>query len=200
MPGRPHWVVTDRNDQIWAAVAEHWPKTRIYACTKHLIINVETHLRDAGLNDRRRRINKALHNSTFTDAGAYVAFRNTLFRYLAADLSAMTSRQRNALGKLERWLRDNEDHIAQSLVENHWPVTVGSLEQPLRVVKSAIFDRRASLRNMDRLNDLLKLIQLKQMGSADEREWMRILRENHRDHNGKPPPRRLVDDPALRPR
>jgi hypothetical protein len=37
-------------------------------------------------------------------------------------------------------------------------------------------------------------------GEADPWRWARILRENHRAHQGKPPPRRLVDDPQYAPR
>jgi hypothetical protein len=38
------------------------------------------------------------------------------------------------------------------------------------------------------------------MGYADERDWAVLLRANHLAHQGKPPPRRTVDDPALRTR
>lgn len=43
-------------------------------------------------------------------------------------------------------------------------------------------DRRCSFRNLPRLNALLKLVLLDLRGEADEAEWARILRENHRRH------------------
>ncbi len=105
-----------------------------------------------------------------------------------------------AMVKLHRWLRVNENAIVRSLVENHWPATVGGIERPLRATKNSIYDRRANLKNMDRVSHLLVLAQLRQMGYADEREWALVPRDNHLAHQGSPPPRRLVDDPALRTR
>jgi hypothetical protein len=52
-------------------------------------------------------------------------------------------------------------------------------------------------RNLSRLNDLLPLIQLHLTDNANEREWARILRENHVDHADKPPPRPRVDGKTL---
>jgi hypothetical protein len=99
--------------------------------------------------------------------------------------------------KLGRWLSANENAIVRSLVEKHWPVTVGAIERPLREMKTAIYDRRANLKNLARVEHLLMLAQLRQMGHADEREWAAVLRSNHLAHEGTPPPRRQVDDPAL---
>ncbi len=200
LPGEPQWVVCDRNQSQVNAVNELWPNARVYACTAHLAKNVEDMMRKGKLWDRRRMLSKVLHESTFTKPEAYVAFRNVLARYLAADLSKATKAQVDELQKLGRWMANNEDHIAQSLVERHWPVTIGQLERPLRVIKNNVFDRRANLRNMDRLSDLLTLMQLKQMGHANEQEWAKHLRSNHRHYAGKPPPRRRVDDPRLAPR
>ena len=50
---------------------------------------------------------------------------------------------------------------------------------------------------LPRLNALLKLVLLDLRGEVDEAEWARILRENHRRHEGKPPPRRQVDGKLL---
>jgi hypothetical protein len=61
------------------------------------------------------------------------------------------------------------------------------------MVRRHLGDRRRQFRNLPRLNALLKLVLLDLRGEADEAEWARILRENHRSHHGKPPPRRLVD-------
>lgn len=50
---------------------------------------------------------------------------------------------------------------------------------------------------MDRLDHLRFLLQLEQMGYADDRVWAEILREDHEARSGRPPERRLVDNPAL---
>jgi hypothetical protein len=65
------------------------------------------------------------------------------------------------------------------------------------MVRRLLGDRRRSFRNLPRLNSLLKLVLPDLRGEADEAEWARILRENHRRHEGKPPPRRLVDGKLL---
>lgn len=169
----------------------------MYVCAHHLRANVEAILTEGGLFDRRRAIVRALHKRTFIDPAAYVAFKAVAQRYLAADLSKTTARQQKAMVKLARWLKNNEGAIVRSLVEKHWPVTVGAIERPLRETKNAIYDRRANFKNLRRVEHLLVLAQLHQMGHADEREWALVLRANHLEHAGTPPPRRRVDDPAL---
>ena len=159
------------------AIRHLWPETRIYACTSHLVTNVETILKKYRLYDRTTQIVKTLHRSTFTQPKAYLAFRQEAARRIATPPA--DAKQSEGLRKLGGWIADNEAHIAQNLAEKHWPVTVGSLEQPLRRIKNSIHDRRHSLRSLDRLQSLLLLMQLEQMGLADEREWARLLRQAH---------------------
>ena len=52
-------------------------------------------------------------------------------------------------------------------------------------------------RNLHRLNCVLTLMLLELRGEASVAAWARILRENHRAHEGKPPPRRLHDGELL---
>lgn len=54
------------------------------------------------------------------------------------------------------------------------------------------------MRNMARLNCLLKLMALEIRGEASANEWARILRDNHLNHEGKPPPRRVVEGQLVR--
>jgi hypothetical protein len=98
LPGRPHWVVCDRDQAMIKAVEELWPGVRIYACVAHLRQNVEQILVDGKLFDRRRVLVKALDQSVFSKPEAYAAFRNIAGRYLAADLSRLNRRPRKTLG------------------------------------------------------------------------------------------------------
>jgi hypothetical protein len=66
-------------------------------------------------------------------------------------------------------------------------------------VKNSLYDRRFALRNMDRLTDLVVLMQLAQLELDDAHAWTRILHDQHLDHAGRPPPRRGVDKPELWP-
>jgi len=128
---------------------------------------------------------------------AYVAFRKIADRYLAADFTTVSPKQVKAWARLGRWLAANEYAIVRSLYEKHWPATSGAIERPLREMKNAIYDRRANLKNFARVEHLLILAQLEQTNVADERQWVAVLRANHLAHAGAPPPRRLVDNPAL---
>lgn len=197
LPGAPTFITADRDQATLNAITSTWPEAKVYPCAHHLRANVEAILKEGGLFDRRRAIVSALHDRTFIDPAAYVAFRALAQRYLAADLSKTSVRQQKAMVRLARWLKRNEDAIVRSLVESHWPVTVGAIERPLREMKNAIYDRRANFKNLQRVEHLLTLAQLRQMGLADEREWALVLRSNHLKHDGAPPPRRQVDDPAL---
>ena len=52
-------------------------------------------------------------------------------------------------------------------------------------------------RNLHRFNCLLTLMLLELRGEASVSAWARILRDNHRAHEGKPPPRPLHDGELL---
>lgn len=52
-------------------------------------------------------------------------------------------------------------------------------------------------RHLHRLNCVLTLMLLELRGETSVAAWACILRENHRAHDGKPPPRRLHDGELL---
>ena len=54
-------------------------------------------------------------------------------------------------------------------------------------------------RNLHRFNCLLTLMLLELRGEASVSAWARSLRDNHRAHEGKPPPRPLHDGELLIP-
>jgi hypothetical protein len=54
-------------------------------------------------------------------------------------------------------------------------------------------------RNLHCLNYVLTPMLLELRGAASVTAWARILRENHRAHEGKPPPRRVHDGEVLTP-
>ncbi len=204
--GEPTFITCDRDDAMLNAIAATWPDAKVYPCVSHLQANVEAILRKGGLWDRRRALVRLLSDDSvfnlqiFNDPAKYAQFRLVALRYLRSELSKLNEKQLDAIVKLRRWIDANADAIVRSLVEAHWPVSVGALERALRGVKNSIYDRRANLKNMQRVGHLLVLAQLHQMGHADERQWAAVLRKNHLAHDGAPPPRRTVDDPALRTR
>ena len=80
----------------------------------------------------------------------------------------MFSRQVSGAPTLPPWGHEpkeranSQDTIVRSLVEKRWPVTVGAIERSLR--ENVIHDRRANLKNFKRVEHLLTLAQLRQMG------------------------------------
>lgn len=202
LPGRPTYVVCDRKTSMRNAIHAVWPGIRIYPCVEHLRMNLIERLHKTGLYDRRRSLVKLAEAklNPFNDIGTYLVLRALLARYLAADWSRTTAKHREERDRLVKWLDGVEADIARSLVERHWPVSAGAIEMPLRELKNSLYDRRYSLRNLDRLNCLLVLYQLHQMGRCNERDSAATLRHDHISRGGHPPERRQLDNPGLAPR
>lgn len=183
LDGEPTFITSDRDPAMLNAIAAAWPNAKAYPCAHHLRANIETILREGGLWDRRRLLCKVLTDRTFIDLAQYAQFRQVALRYLSSDLSKVEAKQHAAMVKLHRCLGVNEDAVVRWLVENHWPATVGGIERPLREMKNSIYDRRANLKNLERVGHLLLLAQLHQMMHADERQWAGLLRSNHLAHD-----------------
>lgn len=200
LDGEPSYIVADRGTGLVSAVSRHWPHLHLYPCVSHLAGRVREILELGGMHDPRRLLWRTTTPSAFSNPADYLRFRQALDAYLRSSASRATPRQLKTIAQLERWIKANEQMIALSLAHNHWPVSAGALEEPLRRIRASFTDRRFGLRNLDRLDDLLSLMTIQINGDADARTWAKILRENHRHHAGTPPPRRLVDNPALAPR
>lgn len=87
----------------------------------------------------------------------------------------------------------NHQAIELVLTSPHWPRDLTPLEEHLHTVQSRLGDRRRLFRNPYRLNCVLRLMLMQLRGSCSVQSWARILGENHRHHDGKPPPRRHWD-------
>lgn len=93
----------------------------------------------------------------------------------------------------------DDDLAARLLPQTHWPRDLKHLEERLDTIQDRLGDRRRAFRNLHRLNCVLKLMTMELRGEASVTAWARVLRENHRDHAGKPPPRRQHDGEVLIP-
>ena len=83
--------------------------------------------------------------------------------------------------------------------QTHWPRDLKHLEERLATIQTRLGERWRMFRNLHRLNCVLTLMLLELRGEASVSAWARILRENHRAHEGKPPPRRLHEGELLIP-
>jgi hypothetical protein len=186
-------VVCDGSRAIRNAAAWAFPNARIYPCVWHLYNSLEVHLKRALLHSRKRALAKTVRDDMFIYPARHDHFERVFRRYRNADSSKADPRTIKGIDDIVRWRRRNRDTINLVLRSPHWPRDVTHVEEHLDMVRRHLGDRRRQFRNLPRLNALLRLVLLDLRGEADEAEWARILRENHRSHHGKPPPRRLVD-------
>lgn len=168
------------------ALAQKWPGTRIYPCTQHLRMNVDEIIRLGKL--RGESVAALVHEKTFvrrSDYDALVAEVDRLHQDQDA-CESLSKDQKEGANRLDGWLTTNGPAIEQSISEPHAPLTTGGLENPLYVVKNALKYRRKVLRNLQRLDHLLVLLQLRQNGRIDERAWAQVIRRQHEPYEGHP--------------
>lgn len=109
---------------------------------------------------------------------------------------------------LERWIAVNvgtiETQFARRTLTPHrapdMPLTTAALEQITRPIAAALYPRRYALKNRERLNRLLMLLQLHVNGDDDVRAYARAIRTHLESNEGRPlRRRRALADPAGSP-
>lgn len=188
LPGQPEYVVCDQETGLLRALRQTWPATSIYACSHHLQAQVTERIRRAGLVSSA--LAGTVHHRTFIDMPAYKAFLGELDAALDSKLPA---KNLDALRDLDTWVTDRHDAVVRSIAEFHEPRSTGALENYLRSIKEVLYDRRALFKNLDRLDDLLTLCQLRLNGFASDAVWAAQLEQAVESHLGRLPGRREVD-------
>lgn len=197
LEGQPEYVVCDRQQGLLKALRKVWPKARVYLCAHHLRRNVEEYLRKADL--RLSALAATVHARTFVDMDAYEEFSDALREAAEPDHWAeLSPGQKRWLRRLQGWVAEGHDAILQTITEQHAPLTTGGLEKPLREIKNALYDRRALFKNLDRLDALLVLMQLRQNGLANGQRWGDLLYQAHLNGAGRVGGRRRVDKTSRR--
>ena len=80
------------------------------------------------------------------------------------------------------------------------PLTTAALEQITRPIVTALYPRRYALKNRERLNRLLMLLQLHLNGDDDVQRYARTIRAWLEANGGRPAGlRRAIADPADSP-
>jgi hypothetical protein len=80
------------------------------------------------------------------------------------------------------------------------PLTTAALEQITRPIVTALYPRRYALKNRERLNRLLMLLQLQVNGEDDVQAYARNIRAWLESNGGRPAAlRRAIADPAGSP-
>ena len=194
--GQPPRVVCDNHTGMTSAVRALWPSTDLYLCEWHLRHALER------LLDAQARAGHATALGTLRPR-VEAAFAGAFFwaRFVADCRAA-------GVPALDRWL-DVNDPILQSQFARrgfrsvraaNMPLTTGGLEQRLRPIRDAIHPRRYALKNRERTNRLLMLMQLHANGDDSEIAYRKVIRDWLASNGGRPRgDRRSITDPAGAP-
>lgn len=175
-PGKPVWVVSDRDQAIENAVAEVWPRAIHYRSHYHLKHNA----REALAEDKKLRV------AARRELDHLINFM--LASQVGYDEARRTARAHGATHLLH-WLIGAQGLARQQLVtrvgHEEFPRSSGAAEASIRTIKAAIFSRRHYFTNIDRLNKLLGLIRAQVDHRASEATYARLIREWLRSRDGK---------------
>ena len=188
LDGAPTHVVCDPDTDLLAAIQRVWtPAPVTLLCHTHLRMQLREVLRDEGIPA----------GEPLSNAG-----ERSLDRLEAWHEFVEFHRPRR-LRKLERWISRHEAAISRQLQHAKTPETnTDALAEKLELLGEHLSGRRANLRNRERTNRLLMLVQLELNGRADETRYASIIEEELMTHGGRAQRRRAILDPdgtSLRP-
>jgi hypothetical protein len=178
IPGRPSWVVYDGDPAIKSAVNATWAKRRpptvLYWSESHLFKNALTALKTDGVGQYQGEFPTMLTTAFKTLAG-WEAFTNAV---KAAGLAATT-----------RWVGVRDADVRNQVVlrDTVGKYSTGGVEPPLNAVKDELARRSWTFRNLDRMNLLLGLLQLRLMRADNPNDWVQTLTDKLEDNKGRSP-------------
>jgi hypothetical protein len=192
LPGAPGRIVCDAHSGMLKVIEERWPQTEVYLC--------EWHLRHA-LERLLGKIGGATAEQLLPRTEAAFAGQHFWARF---DVEA---RQLDD-GRMNAWLDRWSPIIASQLKRRprasagaaDQPRSTGGLETFIKPIEAALYRRRYGMKNRERLNRLLLLLQLEANGHADERGYAKEIRDWLELTGGRPSTaRRVIADPSGRP-
>ncbi|MDQ3990258.1 MAG: transposase [Actinomycetota bacterium] len=186
LPGEPKRVVCDAHRGMLQAIEQRWPQAELHQCEWHLQHALERLLAKAArgnpgeeLQELRARAEGALAGPSFWHAfvrAARAAENESLDRWIAVNgptIEAQFARR-----------------LAPSRRPSDMPLTTAALEQLTRPISAALYPRRYALKNRERLNRLLMLMQLHVNGEDDVRRYAKTIRARLESNGGRPVGRR----------
>jgi hypothetical protein len=196
LPGEPKRVVCDAHGGMLRAIEERWPNTELHHCEWHLRHALERLLAkeirsspSEELAELRTRVEGALTGPSF--------WRPFVRAAKAAENES-----------LDRWIAVNDPIIERQFARRgrsserpaDMPLTTSALEQLARPIAAALHPRRYALKNRERLNRLLMLLQLHVNGQDDVQGYTKAIRSWLEANGGRPAThRRAIADPAGMP-
>ncbi len=196
LPGEPRRVVCDAHGGMLQAVAERWPGSELQQCEWHLQHALDRLLAKEARDDASQELEQLRRIAQRALAGP-----SSWHRFLrAARLVCNES--------LERWIAVNQVTIETQFARRarsgyrapDMPLTTSALEQITRPLVAALYPRRYALKNRERLNRLLMLLQLHTNGDDDLQTYTGAIRAHLEANGGRPTEqRRAVADRAGSP-
>jgi hypothetical protein len=192
LDGEPGRVVCDAHKGMLQAVRQRWPKAELHQCEWHLqhalarLLSKEARRAPSQeLDELRERAQGAL-----TGPGFWRPF-----------LQAAKAIENE---RLDHWIAVNGPVIEAQFARRpphsrrptDMPLTTAALEQLTRPIATALHPRRYALKNRERLNRLLMLIQLHVNGDDDVQAYAKTIRAWLEANGGRPADRRrAIADP-----
>lgn len=196
LPGEPRRIVCDAHTGMLQAIGERWPQAELHQCEWHLqhaldrlLAKELRHNPSEELQELRDRAEGALAGPSFWTQFVRVA-------RIAENES------------LDRWIATNgpviEAQFARRVPASRrpadMPLTTAALEQISRPIITVLHPRRYALKNRERLNRLLMLLQLYVNGQDDVQAYAKAIRLQLEANAGRPlHERRAIADPAGSP-
>ena len=192
LPSYPGRIVCDAHGGMLAAIALRWPQVEVQQCEWHL-----QHALDRLLAKEIRNDSSAQLTELRQSAGRALLGPSS-WRQFAQAVRLVENES------LERWIA-----VKRATVETQFarraltarrpdmPRTTAALEQLTRPIVAALYPRRYALKNRERLNRLLMLLQLHINGDDDVQAYTTAIRRHLELNDGRPlVPRRAIADPA----
>src|SRR5660398_206414 len=195
-PAIPERIVCDGHGGMLAAIEARWPKAELHQCEWHL-----QHALDRLLaKEARSNSDGDLHEVREYAESALVG-PSSWHRFVRAAKAAENE-------SLDRWIAVNqgtiETQFARRALTPHraldMPLTTAALDQITRPISAALYPRRYALKNRERLNRLLMLLQLHINGDDEVQAYARAIRLHLEANGGRPlAHRRALTDPLNSP-
>jgi len=196
LPGQPKRIVCDAHGGMLQAIAARWPQAELQHCEWHLRQALARLLAKRARNNPSDELKQPQARADAALAGpcSWQAFvRAARF---AEDES------------LAGWIAVNGPTIEAQFARREppsrrpadMPLTTAALEQLTRPISAALYRRRYALKNRERLNRLLMLLQLHINGEDDVQRYAKTIRTWLAANGGRPANRRrAIADPAGTP-
>lgn len=196
LPGEPRRIVCDAHGGMLQAIEARWPHTELHQCEWHLQHALERLLTKEARNNPSAELQELGSRAKRAVAGP------SLWKQFVREARAAENES------LDRWIAVNAATIEAQFARREpasrrppdMPLTTAALEQVTRPIAAALYPRRYALKNRERLNRLLMLLQLHINGDDDVQAYARTIRTHLESNGGRPlGHRRALADPASSP-